>query len=151
MLHYIKTVTGLKYYRSCKLEYNKEGLEIYARPFEKYKEWDFFIIVFFIFYRTKIAKETLWKYTYNPMPYSYEIYNKEKLKKYRHILVKDDNTLWTQPKLHITLSDGTEETVWFDTEDEAETNAANVIKEWGLKPYYDLTVYRYPQNNEKLS
>ena len=140
MLHYIKSVTGLEYHRSYKVE--GEGLELYAKPFEKYKEWDFFILVFFIFYRTKIAREMLWKHTYHSMPYADEIYNKEQLKRYYHILVKDDDTLWRQAMVHVTLSDGTDEIVWFDTNEEAEKNIANVIKEWDLKQYHDLSTWK---------
>lgn len=147
MLHYIKEVTGVKYTPMYRDECEMKALKVYAEPFQKYKEWDFFVLVCFPYYRTKIAKERLWKNIYHGMPDKYEIYTDENLKESRHLIVKNDESLWKMPKVVVTLSDNTEEIVYFNTDEEAESNVAGLIKDWGLKPYYKLNEWRYPNNN----
>lgn len=147
MIHYIKEVTGLEYYPSQKYEYSHLW-EVYAKPFEKYKVWDFFIVVFLQYYQTKIAKETLWKHKSSEFPDKSEIFNEKRLKDEYHILVVDGK-LYSQPKITVTLSDGVKETVYFDTNKEAEKNAAGIIKEWGLKQYNSLEIWKYTVGKEK--
>lgn len=147
MIHYIKEITGLEYYPSQKYEYSHLW-EVYAKPFEKYKVWDFFIVVFLPYYRTKIAKEILWKHKLSEFPNNSEIFNEKRLKDEYHILIVDGK-LYSQPKITVTLSDGIKETAYFDTNNEAEKNAAGIIKEWGLKQYYPLEIWEYTVDKEK--
>lgn len=147
MLHYVKGVTGVKYTPMYRAEFEMQTLEVYAEPFQKYKEWDFFILICFLYYRTKIAKERLWKHSYHSMPYEYEIYTDKELKNHKHLIVKDDESLWMMPKVVVTLSDGTEETMYFDSNEEAEASVASLIKDWGLKQYFELNTWKYPINN----
>lgn len=146
MLHYIKTVTGIKYEPMCKDDMAMKTLKVYALPFQKYKEWHFFGIVFFVYYRAKIAKERLWKHTYHDMPYYGQIYTDEQLKKYYNLVVKEDGSLWCLSEVVVTLSDGTKETVYFESNEEAEHNIAKLIKEYGLKQYFSLNEWKY--NND---
>ncbi len=146
MIRYIKGVTGVEFYPS---EDAKTDLKIYARPFEKYKVWDFFIIVCFPYYRTKIAKERLWKSAYHGMPYAFEIYTEEDLKEKRHLLVDSNERLVTMPKIVVTLSDGTKETTYYERDADASIDAAGLIKEHGLKLYHSLNVWHYPIEYEK--
>lgn len=132
MIHYIKGVTGVEYYPS---EVAKTDLKIYARPFEKYKVWDYFIIVCFPYYRTKIAKERLWKSAYEGMPDKYEIYTERDLKVKKHLIFWKDN-LYTMPKVVVTLSDGTKKIVYYETAADAERNVADLVKEYGLKLWF---------------
>lgn len=146
MVHYIKAVTGVEYYPS---EVAKTDLKIYARPFDKYKVWDFFIIVCFPYYRTKIAKERLWKSAYEDMPNKYEIYTEKDLKEQKHLLVDFNERLVTMPKVVVTLSDGTKETAYYGRDVDAEIDVAGLIKEYGLKQHYSLNVWHYPREDEK--
>lgn len=147
MLHYIKCVTGVKYTPMYRDDFEMGRLKVYAEPFRKYKEWNFFVLICFPYYRTKIARERLWKYVFDSMPYEYEIYTDKNLKESKHLIVKDDESLWKMPKVIVTLSDGTEETVYFDNNEEAESNVAELVKHWGLKPYFNLNEWKYPNNN----
>ena len=140
MIHYIKGVTGVEFYPSYDAE---TDLKIYARPFEKYKVWDFFIIVCFPYYRTKIAKERLWKSAYENMPDKYEIYTEKDLKEQKHLLVDFNERLVTMPKVVVTLSDGTKETTYYGRQVDAEIDVAGLVKEYGLKQYYSLNVWHY--------
>ena len=139
MVHYIKGVTGVEFYPS---EYANIDLEIYARPFEKYKVWDFFVIVCFPYYRTKIAKERLWKYAYENMPNKYEIYTEEDLKEQKHLLVDFNGRLVTMPKVVVTLSDGTKETTYYGSQVDAARYVAGLVKEYGLEQF-GLDIFHY--------
>ena len=139
MIHYIKGVTGVEYYPS---EDAKTDLKIYARPFEKYKVWDFFFIVLFPYYRTKIAEERLWKSAYCGMPDKYEIYTEEDLKEKKHLLVDSNERLVTMPKIVVTLSDGTKETTYYGSRVDAARDVAGLVKEYGLG-YFGLDVFHY--------
>lgn len=81
------------------------------------------------------------------MPYEYEIYTDKELKNHKHLIVKDDESLWMMPKVVVTLSDGTEETVYFDSNEEAEASVAGLIKDWELKQYFELNTWKYLINN----
>jgi hypothetical protein len=146
MIHYIKGVTGVEFYPS---ESAKTDLKVYASPFEKYKVWDFFFIVLFPYYRTKIAKERLWKYAYENMPNKYEIYTEEDLKEQEHLLVDFNGRLVTMPKVVVTLSDGTKETTYYGRQADAERDVAGLVKEYGLKQYYSLHNWHYPEDKKE--
>lgn len=133
MKHYIKTVTGVKYTPMFRSDYDNKNWQIYAQPGQKYRVWDFFIVVCFPYYRTKIAKERLWKESYIPMPDKYELYTDADLKGFKQLIVKEDGSLWNMPKVVVTLSDGTVETHYYDSNNEAETVVNKLIDEWNLK------------------
>lgn len=146
MVHYIKAVTGVEFYPSKEA---KTDLKIYARPFEKYKVWDFFIFVCFPYYRTKIAKERLWKSAYENMPDKYEIYTEEDLKEKKHLLVDFNERLVTMTKVVVTLSDGTKETTYYGRQVDAERYVAGLVIEYGLKLYYSLDIWHYPEDKKE--
>ncbi len=135
MEHYIKSVTGVKYNKTHVFSNDTSEVELYANPFDEYKEWDFFGIIFLPFYRTKIAKERLWKRKHHSMPDKYEIYTVEELRKYFHIKADDFGCLESQASLEITLSDGTKETLYFDYDYEAEKKLSELIRDYDLKLY----------------
>jgi len=146
MIHYIKGVTGVKFYPSKDA---KTDLKIYARPFEKYKVWDFFIIVCFPYYHTKIAKERLWKSAYEDMPNKCEIYTEEDLKEKKHLLVDFNERLVTMPKVVVTLSDGTEETAYYGRQVDAERDVVGLVKKYGLEQYYSLDIWHYTEDKKE--
>jgi hypothetical protein len=146
MIHYIKSVTGVEYTPSYITHLGYEGIELYAEPFQKYKEWHFFIIILLPYFKTKIAKENLYCHI-GSFPFKDDLYNAEYLKSRYHLIEKDGH-LWKQAKVHVTLSDGTSETVWFDTNDEAEENVKGIVEDWNLKRYFDLNTFKYTENKE---
>ena len=146
MIHYIKGVTGVEYYPS---ESAKTDLKVYASPFEKYKVWDFFFIVLFPYYRTKIAKEFLWKSASCSWPNKYEIYTYRDLIEKKHIYVDLNQCLVTMAKVVVTLSDGTKETIYYRSDVDAERDVAGLVKEYGLKQYYSLHNWHYPEDKKE--
>ena len=134
MLHYIKTVTGVKYTPMYRSEIDKRLWQVYAQPYQKYKEWDFSVL-FLPFYRTKIAKERLWKLSKVTSPDKIDLYTDECLKNDEKLIVKEDGSLWRMPYIVVTLSDGTEEITYYESNEEAESAVAELVKKWNLKLY----------------
>lgn len=146
MLKFVKAVTGVEYTALHPLFDDEIIFRVYAEPYQKYKEWDFFIVVLFPYYRTKVARERLWTNRNTVLPYTSQIFTEYQLKERYHLIPYGVKGLARMAEIKVTLSDGTTHRYWFETDKEAEEQVAGLIKEWGLKQYYDISQFPFPEN-----
>ena len=138
MKYYIKYIASIEHHVMEKVEDNQRMPRVKPTVLtgEKYRVWDFFLFIFFIFYRTKIATEPLWLGYYDIVPSRCDYYNLNRLKRELHIFTPfGNNVLYYMPYVIIKFSDGSSEIKYFDSDEDANNFVDDCIDKYSLKEY----------------